>query len=101
MLTDYVKNLGGVIRLLEIYQDESSTPRDRLLARRTWQHRPIMSVRDYAAANGVQFQSDYGTVDNLVLQLNLLREVNPPPVDEIAGLLHRILDLIATAREGV
>ena len=101
MLTDYVKCLGGVMRLLEVYQDESSTPRDRLLARRTWQHRPIMSVRDYAAANGVQFQSAYEKVDDLTMQLNLLREVNPPPIDEIADLLHRILALTATAREGV
>lgn len=99
MSTDYVKNLGGVIRLLEVYQDDSSTPRDRLLARRTWQHRPIMSLRDFAALNGLQFPSAYEEIDLLVMQLNQLREIDPPPTDEIAALLNRILDLIATNRD--
>lgn len=95
MFTGYVKNLGGVIRLLEVYQDDLSTPRDRLLARRTWQHRPIMSLRDYAVLNGLQFPSAYEEIDLLVMQLNQLREIDPPPTDEIATLLSKILDLIA------
>lgn len=89
---EYTKFLGSVFRLLEVYADQRSTPRDRLLARRTWQHRPLVKFSDYVQSS--EAQSDpalYKDLDERIEKLDGLRAVDPPPIGRIQEILDDLL----------
>jgi hypothetical protein len=94
---DFLRTLGGVIRFIEVSRDPNSTPRDRLLAKRTWQHRKLLTYSDYSAGaldtdEPVAF--DYSQVDEYVMVLNSLRLDDPPKIDSIEVAYDMIVDLI-------
>lgn len=97
MNRDFLRTLGGVSRFLEVSKDPNSTPRDRLLAKRTWRHRKLLTLSEFA-----DFTSDLDEVkattvyrvDEQVGVLNTLRLNDTPDLASIESAYNTILDLL-------
>lgn len=73
---NYFIHLGGVIRFIEVWRNPNSTPRDKLLAKRTFQHRPVISYSEYLEQSDSLRNVDKdenNTVDQVIQKINLLR----------------------------
>ena len=93
---NYFINLGGVIRYLEVWRNPDSTPRDRLLAKRTWVHRPIILYSEYLNQQNKTWDADEGvcnSIDLLILEMNSLRAVDDVNLDQVESLIKTLKSL--------
>lgn len=90
---NYFIHLGGVIRFLEVWRNPDSTPRDRLLAKRTWMHRPIMLFSEYLNQQNKTWDSEDGlcnSIDSLIAELNSMRTVDNVNLDQVEALIENL-----------
>ena len=72
----FLQSLGGIVHFLEVEKDPASRPRDKLLARRTWWHRELLSYTEFTIKNPTGTGSiivDALKIDHLIVDLNNLR----------------------------
>ena len=86
------------MRFVEVESDPNSTPRDRLLARRTWWHREIVNYSDWSIrqTENNQHSSEEGAkiIDEAVKRLNVLRLENSLNIQDIQTILDEIKEAL-------
>lgn len=86
------------MRFVEVESDSNSTPRDRLLARRTWWHREIVNYSDWSirqTENNQHFSEEVTkTIDEAVKRLNVLRLENSLNIQDIQTILDEIKEAL-------
>jgi len=86
------------MRFVEVESDSNSTPRDRLLARRTWWHREIVNYSDWSirqTENNQHFSEEVTkTIDEAVKRLNVLRLENSLNIQDIQKILDEIKEAL-------
>ena len=93
MNPSFLQSLGGIDRFLEVERDLTSRPRDKLLARRTWWHRELISYTEFIRKNKLDNQlsvSDVEIIDQIVNRLNDLRISESLDIDLIETLFLKI-----------
>ena len=93
MNPSFFQSLGGIDRFLEVERDLTSRPRDKLLARRTWWHRELMSYTEFIRKNNLDNDLSVGDVqiiDEIVNRLNDLRTSESLDTDLIETLFLKI-----------
>ena len=96
MNREFLRTLGGVSRFIEVSNNPTSTPRDRLLAKRTWRHRQLVTLSEFSQSmqdseNGET--SVTNAVDEQISVLNALRLADPPDLAAINSAYSTILRL--------
>ena len=97
MNRNFLRTLGGVSRFLEVARDPNSTPRDRLLAKRTWRHRQLLKLSEfegYVSELNKEKADLIARVDNQIDVLNALRLDDTPDLTSIDTAYRTILDLL-------
>ena len=93
MNPSFFQSLGGIDRFLEVERDLTSRPRDKLLARRTWWHRELVSYTEFIRKNNLDNELSVGDVemiDQIVNRLNDLRMSESLDIDLIETLFLKI-----------
>ncbi len=93
---NYFVHLGGVIRYLEVWKNPDSTPRDRLLAKRTWMHRPIILYSEYLNQQNQKLSEDDGicrSIDLVITEINSLRAVDNVNLDQVDSRIENLRNL--------
>ena len=93
MNPSFFQSLGGIDRFLEVDRDLTSRPRDKLLARRTWWHRELISYTEFIHKNNLDSELSVGDVqviDQIVNRLNELRTAESLDIDVIERLFLEI-----------
>jgi hypothetical protein len=93
---NYFIHLGGVVRFLEVWKNPEATPRDRLLAKRTLMHRPIILYSEFLNQQNQTINMDSNicnSIDLIISEINILRTMDNVNLEQIESLVGRLRNL--------